>query len=104
MVIFVDTSAIYALLDANDRYHLLARSAWIEWIEQPVSFICSNYVLLESLALIQRRLGMEAAQRFVAEMVPVFVTLDKTGHPYGRSQCLARCSPPECQSGGLHQF
>ena len=72
MVIFVDTSAIYALLDANDRYHLLARSVWIEWIEQPVSFICSNYVLLESLALIQRRLGMEAAQRFVAEMVPVF--------------------------------
>lgn len=72
MLIFVDTSALYALLDADDRYHPVARSAWTEWIEQPISFVCSNYVLLESLTLIQRCLGMDAAQRFVAEMVPVF--------------------------------
>lgn len=72
MLIFVDTSALYALLDADDRYHPVARSAWTEWIEQPISFVCSNYVLLESLTLIQRRLGVDAAQRFVAEMVPVF--------------------------------
>lgn len=72
MVIFVDTSAIYALLDADDRYHPRAGAAWVEWIEQPVTFVYSNYILVESLTLIQHRLGMKAAQRFVTELAPAF--------------------------------
>jgi predicted nucleic acid-binding protein len=72
MVIFIDTSALYALLDADDCDHERARAAWEGWSEQPLSFVCSNYVLLESIALIQRRLGIEAVRLFQEEMVPLF--------------------------------
>lgn len=72
MFIFVDTSAIYALLDATDQFHPRARTAWIEWMDSSLIFVYSNYVLLESLTLIQRRLGMEAARRFIVELTPAF--------------------------------
>lgn len=71
MMIFVDTSALYALMDADDRNHPQARSAWADWLDQPVQFLTSNYVLLESLALIQHRLGIQAARQFEEELTPV---------------------------------
>lgn len=71
MNIFVDTSALYALLDADDKNHERAKRAWLEWIYQPVRFISSNYILLESFALIQRRLGMEAVRGFQEGIVPI---------------------------------
>ncbi len=71
MDIFVDTSAFYALMDADDLNHESAKAAWSEWLYQPARFVCSNYVLLESIALIQRRLGMEAVRRFQEDIVPI---------------------------------
>lgn len=71
MMIFVDTSALYALMDAADRNHQRARAAWAQWLDQPVQFFTSNYVLLESLALIQHRLGIQATRRFDEELAPV---------------------------------
>jgi uncharacterized protein len=71
MIIFIDTSALYALMDADDRKHERARDAWAQWLDQPVQFLTSNYVLLESLALIQHRLGIQAARQFDEELMPV---------------------------------
>jgi predicted nucleic acid-binding protein len=71
MMIFVDTSALYALMDANDRNHAAASTAWARWLDQPVQFLTSNYVLVESLALIQHRLGIQAARQFEDELSPV---------------------------------
>jgi uncharacterized protein len=71
MMIFVDTSALYALMDADDRHHERARGAWAPWLNQPIQFLTSNYVLLESMALIQHRLGIQAARQFDEELVPV---------------------------------
>ena len=71
MTIFVDTSAIYALMDADDRNHLRAAAAWAEWLQQPIQFVTTNYVLLESFALIQHRLGIQAAREVRAKFVPV---------------------------------
>ena len=71
MIVFVDTSAIYALMDADDRNHAPASAAWAQWLDQPVQFLTSNYVLLESVALIQHRLGIPAARQFEAELTPV---------------------------------
>ncbi len=71
MDIFIDTSAFYALLDADDQNHKRARAAWSEWLDQPTRFFCSNYVLLECVALIQRRLGMLAVRRFEQDVVPL---------------------------------
>jgi len=72
MVIFADTSALYALLDADDHNHTAAKAAWVSWLDQSISLVCSNYVLVETIALVQRRLGMEAARRFCQEMTPLF--------------------------------
>ena len=72
MVIFADTSGIYALLDADDSNHKSAKAAWGSWIEQSDTLACSNYVLIETMSLVQRRLGMVAARRFYQEMVPLF--------------------------------
>jgi predicted nucleic acid-binding protein len=71
MMIFIDTSALYALMDADDRDHERARDAWTQWLDQPMQFLTSNYVLLESTALIQHRLGIQAARLFEEEFVPV---------------------------------
>ena len=91
MVIFVDTSALYALLDADDRNHERARATWEEWLEQLPLFVCSNYVLLEGIALIQRRLGMEAVRLFQEEMVPLFHIhwIDSELHASAMSALLA---------------
>jgi predicted nucleic acid-binding protein len=74
MIIFVDTSALYALLDADDDNHECAKAAWKHWLEQPDYFATSNYVLVESLALIQARLGMEAVRRFQEDLAPLLQT------------------------------
>jgi predicted nucleic acid-binding protein len=71
MIVFIDTSALYALMDADDRDHERARDAWAQWLDQPTQFLTSNYVLLESLALIQHRLGSQAARQFDEELMPV---------------------------------
>jgi len=71
MMIFVDTSAVYALMDADDRNHPNAANAWAEWLQQPVQFVTSNYVLLESFNLIQHRLGVQAARAFRDQLLPV---------------------------------
>jgi predicted nucleic acid-binding protein len=71
MTIFVDTSAVYALMDADDRNHPNAASAWAGWLQRPVQFITTNYVLLESFALIQHHLGVQAARAFQDQVLPV---------------------------------
>jgi predicted nucleic acid-binding protein len=71
MDIFVDTSALYALMDADDANHVRARTAWEQWLDQPIVFVTSNYVLLESIALIQHRLGIQAVRETQEELIPV---------------------------------
>jgi predicted nucleic acid-binding protein len=70
MVIFVDTSALYALMDADDANHPEARQLWERWLGKNTQFATSNYVLLESTTLLQRRLGLKAARLFQEELMP----------------------------------
>jgi predicted nucleic acid-binding protein len=60
MLVFADTSALYAVLDADDDCHAAAAKAWRSLIEDDVMLVTSNYVLLETNALVQRRLGVTA--------------------------------------------
>jgi len=71
MSLFVDTSAFYALLDADDEHHRKAAGAWQELIGSEQDAVTSNYILVETFALIQRRLGFEAVRGFQDEIVPV---------------------------------
>ena len=59
--VFVDTSALYALLDADDRFHLHAVTTWKEdLIDGNIALLTSDYVVVESFELVRRRLGLDA--------------------------------------------
>jgi predicted nucleic acid-binding protein len=68
---FVDTSAILALLDADDPRHPDVDATWSELILSKERLVSSNYVLVELLALLQRRLGMEAVKEIQSTLVPL---------------------------------
>ena len=71
MSVFVDTSAFLAVLDADDVHHLQAKEVWRDLIALEETPVCSNYVLVESFALIQSRLGMTAVDVLQNDMLPV---------------------------------
>lgn len=70
MATFVDTSAFYAVLCANDPNHPAARRAWEQLLQSDEILICTNYILLETLTLLQHRLGIEAVRVFQEDIVP----------------------------------
>jgi len=71
MSTFADTSALFAVLDANDQNHERARQTWTDLVTQAVDLVCTNYVLVETFALVQHRLGMEAVRALQEDIVPV---------------------------------
>jgi predicted nucleic acid-binding protein len=68
---FIDTSAFYALLDRDDRNHQKGKKAWMEILRDLPTLVTSNYVLVESFALLQSRLGLEAVRGFQEDVVPI---------------------------------
>ncbi len=68
---FVDTSAIYALLDRSDNNHAQAQAIWFELLDQNRVMFTSNYVIVESCALAQNRLGLEAVRAIHDKLLPV---------------------------------
>lgn len=69
-LIFVDTSGFIALMDADDAFHQRSSSAWQKSINEDCTLCTSDYVRLESWALIQRRLGIQAALDFADLILP----------------------------------
>jgi predicted nucleic acid-binding protein len=70
MTSFVDTSALYAVLDADDAFHPAARASWDRILSGSEELITSNYVLVETAALAQARLGREGAAALFRVIVP----------------------------------
>jgi predicted nucleic acid-binding protein len=66
-MIFIDTSAIYALASQSDVNHTMAKSKFASILDANVPVITHNYVLVEATALLQRRLGLQPAVRFERE-------------------------------------
>lgn len=92
MKVFVDTSAFLSILDRGDTHHEQASTIWLELLGQENTMLyCTNYVLLESTALIQRRLGLSIVKSFQANAVPVLTVkwVDQTLHEAGMIAVLA---------------
>lgn len=67
MTTFVDTSAWYALIDSADPRHEAAADHWRTLLAtEPL--LTHNYVLVETTALVQRRLGIAAVDTLVNEL------------------------------------
>jgi predicted nucleic acid-binding protein len=71
MMVFVDTSALFSLLAADDARHEQAAKIWGCLIEDRTQLLTSSYVLVESFALVQRRLGMPAVRVLDRDIVPM---------------------------------
>jgi predicted nucleic acid-binding protein len=62
MTLFVDTSAIFALLVRDDAMHVHAKQEFARLADQSAHLTTSSYVLVESTALLQRRVGLQRLQ------------------------------------------
>jgi predicted nucleic acid-binding protein len=71
-VIFIDTSALYAVLDRDDAAHDSASRVWSDWFFRPhlPRLVTGSYVLVETFALVQARLGMDAVRALNDDMLP----------------------------------
>ena len=66
-MIFLDTSAIYALADQADPNHATAYKKFDLASKTGERFLLHNYVLVESTALLQARLGLSSAILFLED-------------------------------------
>ena len=71
MNLFVDTSALFAIMDAGDRNHRAAFAVWQGLLKSRDGLQTSNYVILETVALLQNRIGLEAVRLFTADILPI---------------------------------
>jgi uncharacterized protein len=71
MSVFGDTSAFYPLLVKSEAAHRSVRSAFERLLGAGRPIWTSSFVLVETMTLLQHRIGLEAAQDFDEEIVPV---------------------------------
>ncbi len=71
MRVFVDTSALFAVLVRNDAMAVQAGSTFQALLERRAEFHTTSCVLLETEALLQARVSLAAARRFHHEFVPL---------------------------------
>jgi len=85
MTVFADTSALYALLVRDDYMHVRAKRCFSYFAEHSVQLLSSSFVLVETMALLQRRVGHDAAQDFNARIVPLLEILWVNADWYARA-------------------
>jgi predicted nucleic acid-binding protein len=91
MSIFVDTSGLLAVLDRDDLHHTRACRAWRDILSSDDILVTTNYIIVETVALTQHRLGIAASRAFQEEIVPVLHVrwVDSTLHNAAMAILLA---------------
>jgi predicted nucleic acid-binding protein len=67
---FVDTSALLAVADRADTNHAKAKMLWQRLLESGAALLTTNYVLVETSALVQHRYGLDALRALAHEVLP----------------------------------
>lgn len=91
MSVFADTSGLYAIVDPSDASHQRARLTWASLLGGDEPLVTTNYVLIELLALLQRRIGLPAVRHVVDEILPALdlVWVDAALHERATHALLA---------------
>ena len=90
MSVFVDTSAVYALLDAGDSNHERALRATDRLLGEDL--VTHSYVVVELVSLVRRRLGADAAARLIDELLPAIDITDVDATLRARALAAFRAS------------
>ena len=72
MKVFADPSGIFALLVGNDSMHQRAKLAFTDYAERKAQLFTSSFVLVETMALLQRRIGLTAVRDLNTRILPLF--------------------------------
>ncbi|HZA22937.1 MAG TPA: PIN domain-containing protein [Dehalococcoidia bacterium] len=80
--ILIDTSAIFALLSPTDDFHTLARDTYTDLLDRGDQLYSTSYILVETSALVRRRLGFEPLKTFIESIQGVWDVLwvDRVAH------------------------
>jgi predicted nucleic acid-binding protein len=87
--VFVDTSGFYAMLDGTDPAHQKVAACFLRAQTEGWRLLTTNYVIHESWALIQARLGWEAIDAWRDQLVPLcsIIWIDEHLHSLGEARC-----------------
>lgn len=90
--VFVDTSAVLALLNPHDEVHPHASRSFDRLRTQEAALITSSFVLVETYALLGRRLGLDAVRAFREDFASLLdvVWVDRDLHERGLDLLLKR--------------
>jgi len=83
--VFIDTSAIFALLVPTDKVHPGAVRVFDRLRFQEATLVTTSYVLVETYALLGARVGREAVEAFRNDFEPLLeiVWVDRELHERG---------------------
>lgn len=86
--VFVDTSCFYAFLDRTDPFHAQARGLFLRSRGEKWMLFTTSYVVHESWALIQARLGWDAVEDWLDALLPMceIVWVDEALHRLGMAR------------------
>lgn len=83
--VFADTSGLLALINDKDAHHAAAERAFRKLQTRQAPLLTTSAVLVETYALLGRRLGVEAVRAFRADFAPLLEVawVDATLHEAG---------------------
>ena len=70
MSVFVDTSALLAVLNRDDLWAVRAGREWRRLITGGEKLVTTSYVVLETIAVLQHRVGLAAVRTFSDAILP----------------------------------
>jgi len=73
--VFVDTSALLAVLNSGDENHGRASRTYRALVESDEPLVTTSYVLVETVALLQHRFGLGAVRGFQDAVTPVLAVV-----------------------------
>jgi predicted nucleic acid-binding protein len=87
--VFIDTSGFYAALNADDPFHPRARDLLLRAEAEQWRLLTTNYVIQETWALIQARLGWAAVEAWHRAVLPrcEILWVDEELHRLGAARC-----------------
>ena len=71
MSVYVDTSAVIAVMDAADLRNPQATRTWADLLSKQEELVISSYAVAETVTVLQRRFDMNGVRIFIEDILPL---------------------------------